>query len=492
MIFHNNCSNSLLMKRRFFCFLLILSSIKVTIPTSPSQCPSAPTHISTSSSISRTSSSFDIISSISGGTTTDHNAATSTASNSILEIYEIETYNESTQNWESKIWITSTGEMTIQATTIILPDEYQFTSSWKIDVSGHRRDELGWEYFSNKQRRRRWLRPYIKIEIIKEEKQQEQHQVSVPKKNIAPSKISSRSSIPKINITEFVSNQYNFKGFGCFLSKSLLHKKSCGVSLSFPITSNFDFLERRPYIPAMRGGARIAYGQTTDLMVACYFNVSLPRVIIRSWYNKYWDTIHGFFNIFKMKSTSSVSSSASSSSSNSDVLSISTSSSSIIQDISEKIGITFNFCYSQKRGYEFLPACWYVFLPTIQYIINSWVSSLLSSPIFILNNLDILKYYASSMGLSTTLYPYQTCSLAFSLSGLYFPTANTINQYKTKLYKRKEQQYEKIKNERIKEIKELISDTEEKVIDTIIEEEDQEEDNINRNDTTKVLISSNM
>merc|ERR1712151_726816 len=179
-----------------------------------------------------------------------------------------------------------------------------------------------------------------------------------------------------------------------------------------------------------------------------------------------------------MKSTLSL---TSGSSSNSDATSIasSSSSSSIIQDISEKIGITLNFCYSQKRGYEFLPTCWYIFLPTIQYIINSWVSSLLSSPIFILNNLDILKYYTSSMGLSTTLFPYQTCSLAFSLSGFYFPT---IKQHKTKLYKRKEQHYEKIKNERIKEI---ISDKEEKIIDTIIEKE--EEENIKRNDTTKVL-----
>ena len=96
---------------------------------------------------------------------------------SLTEVYENEIYSSDDQSWSAAAssssfarWTNPDGTSSPPPTAIAAPAGYDFADEWKIDVTGVgiSRDDLGWEYSSDRngmgRRRRRWLRK-LKVRI---------------------------------------------------------------------------------------------------------------------------------------------------------------------------------------------------------------------------------------------------------------------------------------------------------------------------------------
>ena len=98
-------------------------------------------------------------------------------STGLTEVYENEIYSPDDQSWSAAAssssfarWTNPDGTSSPPPTAIAAPAGYDFADEWKIDVTGVgiSRDDLGWEYSSDRngmgRRRRRWLRK-LKVRI---------------------------------------------------------------------------------------------------------------------------------------------------------------------------------------------------------------------------------------------------------------------------------------------------------------------------------------
>jgi len=154
-----------------------------------------------------------------------------------------------------------------------------FTSDWKIDYTGLRKDEQGWEYFIDKtlaknaasdsitvqkrRRRRRWIRS---IEPIQQSITTKKKPLSAINSNessnngISAKYVSSKIITKRMSkLLDSLSDDFNFKGVGWNFYKSLLVKNAGGLAFRLPITHHFDCLETRPYLPVITSTLGIFY-----------------------------------------------------------------------------------------------------------------------------------------------------------------------------------------------------------------------------------------
>ena len=234
-------------------------------------------------------------------------------------------------------WTQPDGTPSPPPTTIAAPPGYEFADEWKIDVTGVgvSRDELGWEYSWDGnglgRRRRRWLRK-LKVrtvevrdaaEILREQRIKEQDtpprmgtnaetKESVDKaiaaahsKKIKKEKAKER---PSSTTTAVASRQasvrrskvggsyagqftrallrpirdnWNFKGYGISVMKSLIFPSAGGVSFRLPLSINFDWYERRPELPSITSSATYYYSNSCPWTYVLFLNASLPMELIR-------------------------------------------------------------------------------------------------------------------------------------------------------------------------------------------------------------------
>lgn len=206
-----------------------------------------------------------------------------------VEVFEVEEETNSTQTevrandieedfiltnttYYNKKWVSGKNETSRPPQQINPPDGYSFASEWKIDVSNQTSlDSQGWiEYIEvpqitggsgKRKRRRRWVRSIQPVSSSDATSLQALQKSSPDFANSTEiSAISSNASIPshrrkkkkKTRLTRLVQaieNEFRFKGFGWTIVKSVLLKESCGAGLKIPLSSNFDVIERCPYIP---------------------------------------------------------------------------------------------------------------------------------------------------------------------------------------------------------------------------------------------------
>lgn len=244
-------------------------------------------------------------------------------------------------------WTQPDGTPSPPPTTIAAPSGYEFADEWKIDVTGVgvSRDELGWEYSWDGnglgRRRRRWLRK-LKVrrvqvrdaaDILREQREQEQgkqakEKIAIKKKetSITDSPQPPKSKQPRIekekekemnktNTATFVSRRdsyrasrangrssaqrisravfrpirenWNFKGYGIVVLKSLIFPSAGGISFRLPLSINFDWYERRPELPSITSSAAYYYSNSCPWTYAIFLHASLPMELIRFYIRRF-------------------------------------------------------------------------------------------------------------------------------------------------------------------------------------------------------------
>jgi len=295
----------------------------------------------------------------------------------IFEVFETEEEEKQSQGepkFQNKAWLTSAGKRSPSPTEIVPPKGWEWASDWKIDIGGNR-DPQGWEYVDDEKyaagaggelrrktkRTRRWLRsmqPQTTGKLI-------ERLSSITTKNetvttAVPSKKRRFRARDKIRKTlEAIDDDFNFKGFGWTFYKSLLHKYSCGIQYRIPITLNFDSLDRRPHFPVTTLSGCLFYPWTGGIFVS----TSLPceylrHLIFMSLQYIQWVVLGttmvltGFWKKV-------------------DLPPIQRPPIKISANVQERIGFTFSWRISEESGYEFRKTSWYLYLPTLEFVLRT-------------------------------------------------------------------------------------------------------------------------
>jgi hypothetical protein len=247
-------------RRSLFCiglFLLLNSSIGISDrpPSSSLHSNALPPSTSTLSS-----------------TVKRHNETTAATSTIILT--ETEVFDG--QSWQAVSWTDATTGDPAPS-----PGDYpssavgNWISDWKI-VTGTLRDEFGWDYKTNRLRKRTWIRTY---EILPDAHGSKHRRPTTALVHSSPATLSRRPTAPVLlsGWMQSVKDSYNFKGFGLTFYKSLVFRESFGLALRLPLTYNFNLWEQHPSLPTV--GASLAVYH--PWVICVFINTSLRMEVIQ-------------------------------------------------------------------------------------------------------------------------------------------------------------------------------------------------------------------
>jgi hypothetical protein len=183
----------------------------------------------------------------------------------------------------------------------------EFVGSWKI-VTGPGRDPLGWEYSLRRPlpvRRRVWLRSVRLVDDDEEEDEDENKldesllSVRGTEEQKRGRRISQQSESMEItdrnkflsNVTparwpgrkmwQWVRDDFNFKGFGWTITKSLISLKSFGVAFRTPLTFNFGAWEQNPLLPNVVTSVAVFYPPQIILFLTANMRVECIRYLLQ-------------------------------------------------------------------------------------------------------------------------------------------------------------------------------------------------------------------
>ena len=156
------------------------------------------------------------------------------------------------------------------------------------------RDGFGWEYYVGKydglgRRRRRWVRSLVRIRrrtsgsAYKSMENNKRVVDAARKKSMNRSgsmstSVSGRDAKKKNTAMNtrsrmrVLQDQYNFKGFGWSVNKSLLHARAFGTTFRLPLSANFDSYDRYFAAPYISASTYFGY----PWVAAALLNASLP------------------------------------------------------------------------------------------------------------------------------------------------------------------------------------------------------------------------
>ena len=389
-------------------------------------------------------------------------------------------------------------------------------------------DAMGWEYIYQylrpPKRRRVWLRTIVPQPAVRKKSDEGKAQEEAPIKQPPASTTEKGSSlkasedqrsdkmlkkretlgrgdvsIPSVlrktspqflqgDIIRSVRDDFNFKGLGMSLYKSLIFPESFGCGLRLPLTANFDVFDRNPGLPSVSSTLSL-YGPSWTIIagLSCSVTVewikwiirsavwSIPRAVVLVWYRlviplllSLKTAIDGLIRPVHRKSqkedaeisTSKSSSSVVIPSNMQNFLSTRVSRPMYNSELSERVGCSVSYRWSQKYGFEFRVSYWHSYLPTllmyrrlmsqvqqhdvVQKLVSrtkhqqqkqersstdtdteeSYKSPLLSSPTTHSSNNDWWRKHFASVGIGTSYPtrdpPYISCNTQLSLSGFNF------------------------------------------------------------------------
>ncbi len=312
-------------------------------------------------------------------------------------------------------------------------------------------DKLGWQYIGTTRRRRTWLRS-----IVREEE----------KETTTVSTVGTRRASLLYSVLECIKEDWNFKGFGLSLYKSLLFLESFGFALRIPLSQNLDWCERHPLFPSISSSVGVYYPPTVALFFSVGANVdymkwSIQRMLqhLKIYTRKLLVKLLRILvsiaslpllmlNHHQVSSTESrvqqwISSIPISSHPQQQIPS------RLNVDISERVGMSVSWRISRHRGYEFRVSYWHSYLPTILY---------LHSLLRLFDKLPMeywLRRQSGSLGISTSgptpSPPHVSCSACLSLSGFHLQSGKEQLETKIKSTSSTDEQVTPTKRDEIEE-----------------------------------------
>lgn len=348
---------------------------------------------------------FCIFSSLSG--TAEPSSA---PNNQIVQVLETEVWDEGNQVWKASgdRWTTLKGKPSASPTEMQPPDEFEFEGDWKIVVSSG--DAMGWEYqfqyLRPPSRTRTWLRSMKQSQMLS--------------RDATPPSVSFRPRGGLARSLSLVRDDFNFKGYGLTLYKSLIFPSSLGLSFRLPLTTNFGTWDRHPELPNFSSSFALMFPWTVGAflsgsvhlewvkwVVKCLLQF-IPRLFVYCIYEVLLPFIW-------MLGAALVSPTSYRLPPMPKAPKITISKPKYDPEISERVGCSVSYRWSQQNGREWRISYWHSYLPTLT-VYRKLLR--MNSP------LDWWQKHFGSIGLSTS-YPISvppnfSCSAQLCLSGLYF------------------------------------------------------------------------
>jgi len=410
----------------------------------------------------------------------------SNENNGIIQIIETEVWDASENVWKvterGSRWTNEKGHVSPSPAEVVPPEGWRFLGDWKIVVSsssnegskntglGGGGDSKGWEYqfhyLQQPKRRRIWLRSLSPISSSPLQ----------PKSSMLPSRVASKpfpitesakTKISKIQRTSRftramrqIRDDWNYKGLGFNLYKSFIFPSSIGVAIRLPLSINFDTFDRNPAWPIVSSSAAVFWPPMTVGYLSTSVHVewlkwifmrtlAIPMrlfflILYRFILPTLWTVISALLFPFKglyslpplptripdgVWWTGSIAKPQ------------------YNPEMSERIGCSVSYRWSQKRGFEPRVTFWHTYLPTIllyqQFLsqlkgsIASGSSSTTSQSSSSLassasqvprtktkSKANWLRKHTASLGVTTggpiPDTPHISCSANLSLAGLYW------------------------------------------------------------------------
>ncbi|CAB9510555.1 expressed unknown protein [Seminavis robusta] len=347
---------------------------------------------------------------------------TTTTTEDQIQIVETEYWNG--ERWMAapqNRWTTQDGQASMSPADVQQPPDGVFDGAWKI-MLGDATDDYGWTYLYHHdyssishqfpKRQRIWLRT-----VLRQPQQPPQQQYT--KQRFWKSPVWSRTrrptplSLPRIQpyhqlllpqletalrqvpttclhvqsllhtALRNMQDDWNFKGFGFSFYKSFLFKTSFGLAFRVPLTTNFDVWERHPEWPRLTMSVGFYYPFTMTLNVGGSVNVeylkwialqalltarhviavtllllargfvlagsALAFPMTRQWH----ELPEPHLLLPKLRDTLA--------------RPVKPNFSGTLQ---ERVGVSYSWRLSAKRGYETRRTCWHLYLPTLLSVLQ--------------------------------------------------------------------------------------------------------------------------
>jgi hypothetical protein len=333
----------------------------------------------------------------------------STNQDGIVQVLENEIWNATSNSWKAsgERWTNERGQTCLSPPEIKPPEGFEFEGDWKIVLSGGDSWEYQFKYLQPPKRRRIWLRTLRR-------QQQPQQPISAISKPRPPSTSLSRKLAR-------VRDDYNFKGFGISVYKSLVFPESFGVALRLPLTINFDYLDRHPELPTVASSVALYFPGTIAAFLSTSVHVEwlkwvlkcilgvIPRLLILGIYQLvlpfFWIVASTLFLPLRRKLPPLPKAP--------EIITIAKP--RYNPELSERIGCSVSYRWSKARGFEWRLSYWHSYLPTLM-VYRKLLSQIAPN--------DWWLKHAGSIGLSSGFPvptpPHFSCSACLSLSGLYW------------------------------------------------------------------------
>ena len=358
--------------------------------------------------------------------------ATSTNTSTII-LTETELYDG--KAWQAVSWNeASTGDASPSPSEYPDPSDGNWISEWKI-VTGTTRDEFGWDYKTNRKRRRTWIRTFETYNDKHASNRFKTWRASsgTPSTSVTASVAPRTRVVPITRLARAIRESYNFKGFGLTVYKSLVFRHSFGVALRVPVTFNFNLWEEHPSLPSV--GASVAiyhpwvvclfvstslrmevlqWAITTSVATVIYavcwllWTVLLRGLIVAGAAILFPVTRRLYQPTFPLAKPNWLGPEYS-------------------RSAEERLGISWSWRYSQARGYEFRTGYWHYFAHSMVALLKAWNVQRIP-------NWVVRRVAAVGTSISTPIpdQPFITANTLLSLSGIYFTGRSTEHKRRFK------------------------------------------------------------
>lgn len=422
--------------------------------------------------------------------------------NVIIQIIESEVWDASESVWKAQgnRWANEKGHVSPSPAEVVPPDGWQFLGDWKIVVSssssssnsvgvggsGGGGDPKGWEYqfqyLQPPRRRRIWLRSLTPKKLPPPQpKSGTLPSRIVPKPSPTTETASAKTKVKKMQRTsrlirtvQRIRDDWNYKGLGFNLYKSLIFPSSIGVAIRVPLSINFDTFDRNPAWPIIQSSAAVYYPPMMAGFLSTSVHVEwvkwvtkctlglIPRSIFWIMYKLILPVLWTIMStvLFPLKGLYTLPPLPTKIPSGSWWTGRNIAKPQYNSEMSERIGCSLSYRWSKKRGYEFRISYWHAYLPTLlvyqkflsqlqerlkgsnasgnSKISSSPTSSALSSSTSLLSKsqsktkTNWWRKHTASLGVNTVGpipdTPPIACSANLSLSGLYWGAKQAMSR----------------------------------------------------------------